>query len=64
MKREDIQVMSNVAILVALLIPGILVFADSLFLNFLGVLYLWEYWNNIGSKIYHRYKEVYGDIEE
>lgn len=56
--------MSNVAILVALLIPGILVFADSLFLNFLGVLYLWEYWNNIGSKIYHRYKEVYGDIEE
>lgn len=62
-KIMDRQIIRNIAILVVLLLPGVLVFADSLFLNFLGVFYLWRYWENIGAKIYARYKEVCGEDE-
>jgi len=62
--KENMKIVMNVAMLVVFLVPGLLIFADSLFLNFLGVVYLWEYWENIGSKIYRRYRETCGEIRE
>lgn len=62
--KENIQVVRNAAIIIVLLVPGLLVFADSIFMNFLGVVYLWQYWENIGKSVYKRYKEIYGEISE
>lgn len=64
MQRKKKNIFRNLTIIIVSLIPGILVCADSLFLNFLGVVYLWGYWENIGKPIYERYKECYGEIEE
>lgn len=65
MKRETKNIIKNLTIINVFLIPGLLlVCADSLCLNFLGVCYLWGYWDNIGKPVYERYKEVYGEIEE
>lgn len=62
-KIMERQTLWKIAILVLLLLPGVLVFADSLFLNILGVFYLWRYWENIGVKIYARYKDVCSEDE-
>lgn len=64
MKNENLTIAVNLAIIIVFLLPGILVCADSLFMQFLGVVYLWGYWENIGKPVYERYKKCCGGVEE
>lgn len=55
MEKEDLKVIRNVIIIVVLAMPCCLLFTDSWFLRFLGIIYSVEYWNNIGKAVYKRY---------
>lgn len=58
MKNENLKVARNIVVLLVLAWPCVLVFVDSIFLNFLGVFYIVEYWRVFLRPIYRKYKEM------
>jgi hypothetical protein len=58
MKKEDLKVIENIIVLLFMAWPCVLLFVDSLFLNFLGAFYMWEYWKGVLRPIYRKYREI------
>lgn len=54
--KENLKISASVAILLVFMLPCCLIFTDSLFLEFLGVVYTWQLWDNILKKIWKRYR--------
>lgn len=49
------KIFENVAIIIILALPCGVVFTDSMFLRFIGVVYAVEYWRNILHPLYRAY---------
>ncbi len=58
MSTENKKVVRNAAIIILFALPCCLIFTGEMFLQFLGVFYTWEFWNNIGKPIQKRYRDV------
>jgi hypothetical protein len=58
MKKESLNIVVNIAMIILFAMPCVLICSDSFFLMFLGIVYTEEYWKNIIKPFYDRYCEL------